>query len=96
MARKTYQCPCCEKRQPAKHFSCASGATGGKAKGPRKARSPELARAAAHARWIKTWRKQLGDALELQAAAKNHKDSEMAALAADRIKTLRTKLEGKQ
>jgi hypothetical protein len=46
-------CPICNKRVPRSHFSCASGAKGGKAKGPQKARSSEQARAAVMARWKK-------------------------------------------
>lgn len=46
-------CPCCKKRVTRSHFSCASGAKGGKATGPRKARTSEQARAAVKARWDK-------------------------------------------
>jgi len=50
---KLYFCPHCEKKQPATHFSCASGAKGGSAKGPSKARDSAKMKAAALKRWGK-------------------------------------------
>lgn len=46
-------CPLCNKRVNKNHFTCHSGAKGGKAKGPQKARTTAQARAAALARWNK-------------------------------------------
>lgn len=50
-----YLCPLCDKQQPAEHFSCASGAKGGRATGSRKARTKAQAskagKAGAASRW---------------------------------------------
>jgi hypothetical protein len=53
MPKDKFHCPHCHRVINLKHYAAFIGAMGGKAKGPKKARTSEQARAAVRARWDK-------------------------------------------
>jgi len=53
MAKESFRCPHCHRVINLKHYAAFLGAMGGKAKGAKKARTSEQARAAVRARWDK-------------------------------------------
>jgi hypothetical protein len=53
VTQEKFHCPHCHRVINLKHYAAFIGAMGGKAKGPKKARTSEQARAAVNARWAK-------------------------------------------